>query len=123
MALRALMQKYGPAAAISYSSVTLTFFSTISDASTLWTRLSMSADMHPLDRYFKPILPCFASALSPLRRMWAESLLCADHTEILHSAICLFAASATWPTRFCWSSFFSQDHAPRHPAANFVQVA
>ena len=29
MALRALMQKYGPAAAISYSSVTLTFFSTI----------------------------------------------------------------------------------------------
>ena len=29
MALRALMQKYGPAAAISYSSITLTFFSTI----------------------------------------------------------------------------------------------
>ena len=29
MALRALMQKYGPAAAISYSGVTLTFFSTI----------------------------------------------------------------------------------------------
>ena len=29
MALRALMQKYGAAAAISYSSVTLTFFSTI----------------------------------------------------------------------------------------------
>ena len=29
MALRALMQKYGPAAAISYSSVTLTLFSTI----------------------------------------------------------------------------------------------
>ena len=29
MALRASMQKYGPAAAISYSSVTLTFFSTI----------------------------------------------------------------------------------------------
>ena len=42
MALRALMQKYGPAAAISYSSVTLTFFSTI------YATLTFGYDPSPL---------------------------------------------------------------------------